>query len=200
MQKEKSLLNNLIDVNDCVLVVIDVQDAFLIKCPQETANLIVNRVGWLMDVAKLLSIPIIVTAEDIEHCASITASLAEKLPPQTPVYNKMIFNLADNPEIIAAVYRTGRRTAVLAGLETDVCIAQSAIGLMQQGYKVAVVADASTSPGEAHADGLERMRGAGVLLTSCKLLYYEWVRGVEKSEEISRNYFTEIGLPKGIIL
>jgi nicotinamidase-related amidase len=200
MQKEKSLLYKLIDVNDSVLVVIDVQDAFLQKCPQDAADLIVNRVGWLMDVAKLLSVPIIVTAEDVEHCGSITTSLAEKLPPQTPVYDKMIFNLADNPEILTALNRTGRETAVLAGLETDVCVTQSAIGLMQNGYQVAVVADASTSPGDAHAAGLERMRGAGVLLTSCKSLYYEWVRGVEKSEEMSRNYFTEIGLPKGIIL
>jgi nicotinamidase-related amidase len=200
MKNQDSILNNLIDVNDSILVVIDVQDAFLQKCPRDTADLIVNRVGWLMEVAKLLSVPIIVTAEDVENCGSITTSLAEKLPLKTPVYNKMIFNLADNPEIQAAVYKTGRRTAVLVGLETDVCIAQSAIGLMQRGYKVAVVADASASPGEAHAIGQERMRGAGVLLTSCKSLYYEWVRGVEKSEEISKKYFPDIGLPKGIIL
>jgi nicotinamidase-related amidase len=200
MGSDNILQNILIDANESVLVLIDIQDLFLNKLVRESAHLIVNHAGWLIEIAKILSIPIIVTAEDIAHCGSITTSLAEKLPPNTPVYNKMIFNFADNPEIIEAVEKTDRKTTILAGLETDVCIAQSAIGLMQSGYQVVTVADACASPGEAHLVGLERMRGAGVLITSCKSLYYEWVRGVEKSEEISQRHFPEIGTPKDVIL
>ena len=52
------------------------------------------------------------------------------------------FGLADVPEIVASVEHTGRRTAVLVGMETDVCVAQSALGLLDEDFTVAVVEDA----------------------------------------------------------
>jgi nicotinamidase-related amidase len=200
MNVHKSILNSLIDVDDCLLAVIDVQDSFLRKCSQEEADLTLNHVGWLVEIAKILGVPLVVTAEEIERMGSVSPSLAEKLPPGTTVFNKMIFNLADNPEILQAVKDTGRKTAVLVGLETDVCIAQSALGLMQNGFQVVAVADATNSPGEAHAVGLERMRRAGVLVTSLKALYYEWIRTVEMSNRIPREYGASLGKPRGVIL
>ena len=78
-----------------------------------------------------------------------------------------------------AVRRTGRRTAVLTGFETDVCVAQSALGLLDEGYRVAVVVDATGSPREMHGHGLRRMRDAGVVAIHAKGLYYEWIRSLE---------------------
>jgi hypothetical protein len=110
----------------------------------------------------------------------------------------MIFGLADQPDILAAVARTGRKTAVLVGLETDVCIAHSALGLLQQGYNVVAVSDATASPGSGQMIGLERMRRAGVLLVTVKSLYYEWLRTVTADDEFRANFEREIRLPKGV--
>ena len=111
----------------------------------------------------------------------------------------MVFGLAGQPDILAAVRATGRKTAILAGLETDVCVAQSAIGLLQAGYRVAVVADAVGSPGAAsHAAGLERIRLAGCILASVKGLFYEWVRTIPALREFMSRYGKEIGEPAGI--
>jgi hypothetical protein len=95
----------------------------------------------------------------------------------------MSFGLTADPVILAAVERTKRKTAVLVGLETDVCVAQSALGLLQRGYRVAVLADATGSPGTGHAFGLDRMRGAGALVLGLKGLYYEWLRTVERADQ-----------------
>jgi hypothetical protein len=126
--------------------------------------------------------------------------IAEKLPAGSTVYNKMIFGLADQPDILAAVARTGRKTAVLVGLETDVCIAHSALGLLQQGYNVVVVSDATASPGSGHTIGLERLRRANVLLVTGKSLYYEWLRSVAADDEFRARYKSEIMLPDGVNL
>ena len=109
----------------------------------------------------------------------------------------MTFGLAAQPDILEAVQQTGRKTPVLIGYETDVCITHSALGLIDLGYKVAVVADATGSPGEAHRIGLERIRGAGGIIVSGKSLYYEWVRTVEKAME-----FESLGIetPHGMTL
>jgi nicotinamidase-related amidase len=63
-------------------------------------------------------------------------------------------------------------------LETDVCVAHSALGLAEQGYKVVVVHDATASPGTAHEYGITRMQNAGIVVVSVKGLYFEWVRTV----------------------
>ena len=71
----------------------------------------------------------------------------------------------------------------------------SAIGLLECGYKVAVVENATASPGDAHESGLERLSGAGALLTNIKSLYYEWIRTVQKDNEFMSKYASELPDP-----
>ena len=175
--------SRLIEARDSVLVVIDVQSAFTGKLPSEDSETLVGKICTLVQVATELHMPLVVTAEDIPNLGGVVPALAECLPPDTEVHNKMVFGLAGDPRILAAIRETGRRTAVMVGLETDVCVAQSALGLLQEGFDVVAVADACGSPGTAHDFGLERMRGAGVVVTSVKTVYYEWVRTVEGSKE-----------------
>ena len=189
----------LVEVNDCILIIIDIQDNFLKKLPAERVELLISRVGWLMEIAKILKVPMLVTAEESDRLNGMTESLAAKLPPGTPVFNKMSFGLAGQAEILEAVRASGRRTAIIVGLETDVCVAQSAIGLLQNGFSVVTVSDATDSPGGAHEVGLERMKNAGVLVTSLKSLFYEWIRTVEMSHIIGQEHGDRIGRPKGII-
>jgi nicotinamidase-related amidase len=191
---------SLINVDDCVLIIIDVQDHFLARLPPQRAEQLVNRAGWLMEVAKILNVPMIVTAEEGKRCAGLTAVLAEKLPPGTKVLDKTVYGLADQTNILDAVRKTGRRTAVLVGMETDVCVAHSTIGLMQNGFQAVVLADVTDSPGDAHVFGLERMRGAGALVMSLKGLYYEWIRTVSMCNMMDDEHLKRIGHPNGIIL
>ena len=191
---------SLIDVDDCVLTIVDVQDHFLAKLPPQRAEQLVNRVGWLMEVAKILKVPMIVTAEEEKLYGGLTAVLAEKLLPGTKVFDKTVFGLADQPDILDAVCKTGRRTAVLVGLETDVCVTHSAIGLLQKSFQVVVLADVTDSPGDGHAFGLERVRGAGALVMSLKGLYYEWIRTVSMCKIMDDEHLKHIGHPNGIIL
>lgn len=200
MNEKISLQSSLIDVHDSVLIVIDVQESFLEKFPVEEHELLANRISWLVGVAVKMNVPLVAMTEDLPHLGGIAPQVAKRLPTGIHVHNKMIFGLADTPEILAAVKSTGRKTAVLIGLETDVCVAHSALGLIQNGFQVVAVADATGSPGSAHEFGLERMRRAGVLISSVKSLYYEWIRTVECAIEFGDNYIKEIGIPKGIEL
>ena len=182
--------NSLLDVNDSLLIVIDVQPSFVKKENEVLPNPLLQRMCWVIKVANWLNIPLIVTAEDIPHSGNTSDEIAQVLPPDTKIYNKMIFGLAAQTDILEAVQQTNRKTAILIGYETDVCIAHSALGLIDLGYKVVVVADATGSPGNAHQIGLDRIRGAGGIVVSAKSLYYEWIRTVAKSNE-----FEGLGIP-----
>ena len=189
--------SSLLEVSDSMLIAIDIQPAFVKKESENEHHPLLQRMCWVIKVANWLGVPLIVTAEDLPRTGNVSGEVAEILPPDTKIYNKMTFGLADQPEILEAVKETQRKTAVLIGYETDVCITHSALGLMDLGYRVAVVADATGSPGSAHQIGLERIRGAGGMIVSAKSLYFEWVRTVAKALAFENS---GIKTPEGIVL
>jgi nicotinamidase-related amidase len=193
-------MGRLLDVDDSVLCVVDVQPGFLDKIGQpEDREPFLQRVVWVTALATALGVPAVVTEEEPDHNGPTPSDVAERLPDRTPRYLKPTFGLADVPEILAAVDATGRRTAVIAGMETDVCVAHSALGLLDREYRVVVVRDAVLAPGDAHADGIERMRAAGVTLIGAKGLFYEWVRTVEGAWKVG-NAMESAPVPDGLIL
>jgi nicotinamidase-related amidase len=178
-----TLQNCLLDVDDCVLVMIDVQKAFVDKLVIEQREPLVARVCWLLRVARLCKVPIVVTAEEYGEQPLVPA-LGHLLGDIAPVHDKRSFGLATQPDIVSDIRSSGRHAAVLIGLETDVCVAQSALGLLDMGVDVAVVADATGSPHDGHEYGLARMRDAGCAVLSAKALFYEWLRTVERVRRV----------------
>ena len=188
----------LLDRSGSCLVVIDVQQYFLDKLPLDWREPLVARIAWLMRVARILDIPIIATAEDIAQDGPLVAPLMAGLPAGGQVFDKQVFGLHDQPDIRAAVTATGKREFVLVGLETDVCIAHSALGLLGAGYRVAVIDDATASPPPHHDIGLARMGAVGVIRTSVKGVYYEWVRDLATHARVKAQL--NVPLPAGLTL
>ncbi|MDR2986486.1 MAG: isochorismatase family protein [Nocardiopsaceae bacterium] len=170
----------LISRDDSVLIVVDLQPSFwgerLDAADAASAIAAARRASWLAGTATALGIPAVVTEEDSQRNGPTDPSVLAALKPGTPVFAKPVFGLADCPDITQAVESEGRRTAVLVGFETDVCVTHSAIGLADAGYRVVVSEDAVYSPFGAHAPGVARLRDLGVELLSCKSIYYDWIR------------------------
>ena len=146
--------------DDSVLLVVDAQPGFE-RAADPRSRSAIDRIAWLVGVAAALGVPILATEEDAARNGPTERVISDRFPDGTPVLAKPVFGLADDPEILAAVERTGRGTAVLVGMETDVCVAHSALGLLVRGKRVAVVSDATFSPGEMHEHGLRRIADAG---------------------------------------
>jgi nicotinamidase-related amidase len=174
----------LVEVADSVLVVIDTQPGFLNKLEPSRAETLEGGIAWLVRLALALEVPIVVTEEEPDRNGATAASIDALVPADVTRHAKPAFGLAACPPIVADAERPGRGTAVLCGLETDVCVAQSALGLDDRGFRVVVVADAVGAPGGAHEQGLARMRDAGIELVGLKGLAYEWLRTVERAREI----------------
>jgi len=165
----------LLDRDDSVLVVVDAQPRFL-GAGSESA---LERIAWLVAVAARLGVPVVVTEEEPDRNGATDSRVVERLPAGTPGFTKPTFGLACTPEILAAVQATGRVTVVVVGAETDVCVAQSAIGLHESGLACVVVDDATFSPGEMHERGLARIAAEGVARNHAKGVTYEWLRTVD---------------------
>lgn len=189
---------SLVDAMDSILIIIDVQDKFLQRLDESIASEVLEKIEWLARVAKWLDLPTIVTAEEIEVMGPTSESIRRRLTDESPDLNKVVFGLAGQANILQSVNATGKRTAVLVGLETDVCVLQSAFGLVAEGYRVVVVSDACASPQNGHEYGLARLRDAGVTLVSTKGLFFEWVRDLEKCHAFFRS--SGIGTPDSLYI
>jgi len=100
---------------------------------------------------------------------------------------------------VTALETIERRTAVLVGAETDVCVAHSAIGLQELGWRVVVVSDATFSPGEMHERGLDQLRDSGIAVRHAKDVYYDWVRTLASARAFESEH-PELASPPGFSL
>jgi nicotinamidase-related amidase len=192
----------LLERTDSQLVVVDVQPGFYpagMQVDRARLEAVTARVAWLAGVATALGVPVTITEEDPARNGPTAPEVLARVPAATPVFAKPVFGLADAPDIAAAIAAGGRRTVVIAGMETDVCVTHSAIGLLDAGYRVAVVSDATFAPGEMHEHGLRRMRDAGAVIVHAKGVYYEWVRTLGEARRFEATH-PELADPPGFSL
>lgn len=179
-------MSSLIERDRSVLVVIDVQRSFLDQISPEVAGALLRRIAWLLELSHLLEIPVVAMGEDLEREGPLHPDVQAALPPATRVHDKRVFGLAGQEDIRHTLESLHRDTIILTGLETDVCIAHSALGLIDRGHRVVVIEDACASPPPHHEAGLRRMRDAGVLIMRTKGLAYEWMRDLATLERVKQ--------------
>jgi nicotinamidase-related amidase len=170
---------SLINRDHSLLIVIDVQEGFYSQSRTDVDwadfGLFVDRVAWVAGVARCLDVPVVVTEEDRARNGGTAERVTARLPESATVFEKAVFAAPDNPDIAAAIDAYGKSISVLVGMETDVCVAHSALRLKEDGKRVVAVRDALFSAQGAHANGIRRLRDAEVELISAKELFYDWV-------------------------
>jgi nicotinamidase-related amidase len=191
----------LLERTDSILIIVDAQPGFSGTDAADVGAAAGARAvaGWLVGVAAAFGVPVVVTEEEADRNGPTDPLIVARLPAGTPVLAKPVFGLAAVPEILAAVESTGRRTAVLVGAETDVCVTHSAVGLQDRGFRVAVVSDGTFSPGAMHERGLRQLRDAGIEIRHAKAIYYEWVRTLDAARAFARDH-PDLADPPGFSL
>ena len=124
-------MGRLLDVAEALLLVIDAQPSFYGGAPAPAQADALARAAWLAGIAAALDVPAVVTEEHAARNGPTDPAILANLPAGTPVLAKAVFGAADQPDILASISATGRHEAVIVGLETDVCVAHTALGLRE---------------------------------------------------------------------
>ncbi len=163
---------------ESVLLVIDLQESFL-KIIHE-ADRVLSRSEFLVRVSKIFGIPVFASEQYPSRMGGTDPRL-EGLLDQ--VFGKMEFSAAANPAFMAAMEATGRRKVVIVGIETHICVSQTALDLLAKGYEVVVCPDAlSSSSPDRHKLGMERLRDAGVIPIHTEAVAYEWCHAADSPQ------------------
>lgn len=161
----------LADRVDAILFVVDVQEHLAAAMPRRDA--VVARIIALVNAAKILGVPVLVTRQNPSALGDTLPEISAAVGPHTPI-DKMAFCCREDPGFSDELALTWRGQVVLTGMESHICIAQTALALVEDGYRVHVVADATCSRHDEDAQvALERLRQAGVAVTTVEALLYE---------------------------
>lgn len=131
----------------------------------------------LAKAAKILGLPVVLTSSQEDRVQGpLMPELSQLLPDafERRVKRGGIVNAWNDPNFKAAVEATGRRQIIMAGVTTDVCLVYPSISMVEEGYEVQAVMDASGSPYELSEDmSRRRMEKAGVVLTATNTVIAE---------------------------
>lgn len=167
-------------------LIIDVQKYFLDALPtKEQERLEINLRGFL-ELLNYLRIPYVGTNEkplDKKGTMPDCINQIFEASDTAEVFEKEFFDLTKHREITTYIRSLKKRQVLVAGSETDVCVLQSVLGLLEHGYEVYVVEDLIFSSTTAVQSALDRMRSAGAVFITMKTLYYELLEAVEASPQ-----------------
>jgi nicotinamidase-related amidase len=172
------------------LLIVNAQERLTKAMPEQELEQLVPNIIQLSKAASLLEIPIVLSEHYGQGLGNTLGEITEHLPPHTKAKDKLTFSCCTAPGFEEELAENGsRKQIIIAGLETHICILQTAAGLQQWGYQVFVVEDGVASRKTNHRDNaLMRMRRGGINITNMESVLFEWMGDAThpKFKEISQ--------------
>ncbi|MGC2109633.1 MAG: hydrolase [Candidatus Korobacteraceae bacterium] len=165
-----------LEAEHCALLVVDIQEKLL--PPIFNKDALVKNSQLLIRLAKILSIPVVVTTQYKKGLGGVVPEIASLLA-DVPTLDKLEFScFASDPFRSQLKSLPGNRnTVLLCGMEAHICVMQTALGALGEGYLVHVASDAVGSRAEWNWKiGLDRMKAAGAVISSTEMMMYELLR------------------------
>jgi nicotinamidase-related amidase len=160
-----------LDRNNAALLIIDIQERLAVVMDKK--DQVVGNTLHLVELAKMLNVPVVVTEQYPKGLGKTLPEITSALPTYLPV-EKVSFNCCGEATFNEQIKRLGRKKIVIAGMETHICVLQTSLGLLQEGFDVHLVADAVCSRTKANwRSGLELVRDAGAVITNTETVLFQ---------------------------
>jgi nicotinamidase-related amidase len=165
-----------LEAEHCSLIVIDIQEKLL--PPIFEKERLVKNSRLLIRLASILKIPTLMSTQYAKGLGQTIPEIASLLP-ETEAIDKQMFSCFGSDVFCSVMKRLpgNRNTVLLCGMESHICVTQTALAALRDGYIVHVASDAVSSRTEWNWHiGLERMRAAGAIISSTEMIIYELMR------------------------
>lgn len=166
---------NKMNKDDSLLVLIDFQER-LMPAMNDREDLEENTIK-LVKGCKVLGVPQLVTQQYTKGLGPTVFGIDEALGEYECI-EKTSFSAMGEPDFVDALEKTGRNTVILAGIESHVCVQQTALDLLEKGYGVFLIVDCVSSRSSYDKKyALKRMSNAGITNTTCEAVLFELCKG-----------------------
>ena len=160
--------------DDSILLIIDVQEN--LAPAQESPREVINGCASLLNVAEKLDIPYLIAEQDRSQFGPTMIDLRNVLGEDTHYFEKDTLSCYKNDAIRNAIIASGRKQLIIAGLETHLCVLQTALDFVGNGFQVYVVGDSCSSRnGTQSIMGVQRLLHNGVDVVTREMVLFEWM-------------------------
>lgn len=180
---EKFFLNT----ETAALVVVDVQEKLCQAMDKDILEKLTGNIGVLLEAARELAIPVLVTEQYTRGLGETLPVLKEKLSETS--MEKMTFSCCGDPAFVDRLRQLTRKQVIVTGMETHVCVLQTVLELLDKGYSVHIVKDAVMSRKKQNWQvGLDIAAAAGAVITSTEAALFQLLRvaGTEEFKKLSK--------------
>ena len=174
---------------DAALVVVDMQEKLMSAMPETESGLAVKNEKILLEAARILTIPIHVTEQYPKGLGPTIGEIRESAGEGFHPIEKLVFSCARSDEFMEEMKGFERSSVILCGVETHVCVLQTAIDLVNDGYRVYGPADAVVSRKELDWEkGIELMDKAGAVVGTTEAFLFQLLEraGTDEFKQISK--------------
>lgn len=178
----------LLEAAKTVLLVIDVQEKLCAAMDENGLGQLTRNAGILLDSAAELAIPVIFTEQYVKGLGSTLPELKERAPAAS-CHEKLTFSCCGNAAFVKQLKESGRRQIIVSGMETHVCVLQTVIDLLGEGFDVHVVKDAVMSrSSDNRQTAIEAMVQAGAVPTCTEAVVFQLLKiaGTESFKKLSK--------------
>ncbi|MBV8207492.1 MAG: isochorismatase family protein [Acidobacteria bacterium] len=158
-------------------MIVDIQEKLL--PPIFEGERLVRNARLFLRLAGILRLPVLATTQYARGLGPTVPAINDLLPGGTEIYDKQDFSCFGSQAFCAATAASAHREQlVILGMETHICVLQTALAALERGYAVHVIADAVGSRSEFNwRIGLERLRDAGAVISTTEMAIYELLKG-----------------------
>ena len=159
------------------LLIIDIQERLAAAMPPKIIEQVINNNNILIKAANELEIPIIHSEQYPKGLGKTVASITESLSANSHSITKTSFSCSHVEEFNDLIVKQKRQQIIITGIESHICVLQSALQLQRQGYTVYVVEDAICSRKKSnHKNALARLRQNDISVSNVESVLFEWLR------------------------
>jgi nicotinamidase-related amidase len=163
-----------LNIESSLLLIVDVQGK-LARLVDESES-VIHQIGRLVDGCRLLEIPIVWAEQLPEKLGTTVPEVASKLEGISPA-SKSSFGCCDDPDLYQSLKGLGRQQIMLCGIETHVCVWQTAAVLRGDDYQVHLISDATSSRSSINREiAFRRMESAGVHMSNVEMALFELMK------------------------
>jgi nicotinamidase-related amidase len=172
-----------------VLAIVDMQERLLDAFPDDRRAEVIKHTLIALDAAIILGVPVVVSEQYPKGLGPTIPQIRERMGERFEPIEKLVFSCGRSPQFTAALDATHRKDVLLTGVESHICVLQTAVDLMKEGYRVYVAADAVRSRRDLDWQrALSLLENAGAIVGTTEMFVFQLLEraGTDEFKAVSK--------------
>ena len=167
----------MLQAEDSLVLVIDIQDRLVSALENDT---IVSKAKTVVSASNILDIPVLVTEQYPKGLGNTVSELKNVLSENAEIIEKTYFNALLEEGFLEKIKSYNKKQILIMGIETHICVYQTASALVEAGFEVYAIKDACASRNKYEFEqGIEAMKSNGVKISCVEIALFEWLKGAK---------------------